>query len=63
MALLIQMGDIMVCEEKIGFYLTSMNQTITDEMLEALEITREQIEEVRENLEDQLLEAETTLTE
>lgn len=63
MALLIQMADIMVCEEKIGFYLTAMNQTITDDMLETLSITREQIEEVRENLEDQLLEAETTLTE
>ncbi len=63
MAMLIQAADIMVCEEKIGFYLTAQNQTITDDMLEALAVTREQVEEVRAELPDQLAEAESTLTE
>lgn len=63
MAVLIQTADVMVCEEKIGFYLTAQSQTITDEMLEVLAVSRDQVEEVRAELPDQLAEAESTLSE
>ena len=61
MAMLIQVADILCCEEKIGFYLTSQGEQITPEMLEALSITQEQLDEVREALPEQLEEAEATL--
>ena len=62
MATLIQMADIACCQEKVGFYLTAQHDEITDEMLDTLAITREQFEEVRETLEEQVCEAEGTLT-
>ena len=62
MATLIQMADIVCCQEKVGFYLTAQHDQVTDEMLDVLSITREQFEEVRTSLEDQVAEAEATLT-
>lgn len=62
MAVLIHMADVMVCADKHGFYLSAQNETITDEMFGLLGITREQYEEVRAMLPEQLQEAEATLT-
>lgn len=62
MALLIQTADILACEEQVGFYLTAYGATITDEMLEALSISRDQLEEVRASLPELLAEAEATLS-
>ncbi len=62
MAMLIRVADVLACEERIGVYLTARNETITQEMLDTLQITQEQIEEVRANLPEQLEEAEATLT-
>ncbi len=61
-ATLIQVADILCCQEKIGFHLTAQHDRITDEMLDALGITAEQLEEVRVALPDQVGEAEATLT-
>jgi len=62
LATLIQTADVLCCEEKIGFYLTAQHDTVSEQMLDALAITREQVEEVRASLDDQIAEAETTLT-
>lgn len=62
MATLIQLADVLCCQEKIGFYLTNQNGTVTEEMLDTLSITQEQVDELRNTLEDQVSEAETTLT-
>jgi len=62
MAMLIQAADILACQEKVGFYLTADDQQVSDDMHSQLGITREQFEEVRANLPDQLADAEATLT-
>ena len=62
MAMLIQLADILCCQEKIGFYLTAQHGQVTTELLDALGITPEQLEEVREQLAEQVAEAEATLT-
>lgn len=61
MATLIQLADVVCCQEKIGFYLTAQNGQVTTEMLDALSITQAQLDEVRANLAQQVAEAETTL--
>lgn len=61
MATLIQVADILACEEQVGFYLTARNRIIEEEALGALGVTRAQVEEVREALPDLLAEAEQTL--
>lgn len=58
---LVQTADILCCQEKIGFYLTAQNATITDEMLEQLSITPEQIEELRAELPEKVADAEAVL--
>jgi len=62
MATLIQMADILCCQEKIGFYLTTQNETLTEQMLDTIGVTQEQLDEVRATLNEQLIEAEATLT-
>lgn len=62
LATLLRVADILCCYEQLGFYLTAQHETITAEMLDTLNISPEQLQEVRETLEDQLIEAEATLT-
>lgn len=62
MATLIHVADVLACEEKVGMYLTAQRESITDEALASLSVTREQIEEVRAALPEQIAEAESTLT-
>ncbi len=62
MAVLIQLADVLCCQEQIGFYLTSQHGSVTEEMLDTLCITQEQVEEVRSTLAEHVAEAETTLT-
>ena len=61
LATLVQTADILCCQEKIGFYLTAQNATITEEMLEQLGITPEQIEELRIALPEKVADAESVL--
>ena len=61
MATLIQIADVMCCQEQFGFYLTSQHEEITDEMIDTICITREQLETIRASLPQQLEEAEATL--
>ena len=62
MATLIQVADIMACQEKLGFYLTARNDSVTAPMLETLAIKPEQVDEVRANLAELVADAENTLT-
>lgn len=61
MATLIRMADVMVCEEKLGFYYSARGDTMTQEQLDTLGITQSQVDEVRANVAEQLAEAEATL--
>ena len=46
MALLIRVADIICCRQQIGLYLTARNDTITEDMFDALCITQDQIDEI-----------------
>ena len=61
MAMLIRVGDVLACQERVGFYLTAQNDEITEEMLDALGITWAQVQKIREELPDRLADAEQTL--
>jgi len=60
-ATVIQAADIMVCQERVGFYLTALGDEITPQILDTLGITQAQLEEVRAGVPQQLEEAEATL--
>lgn len=62
MATVIQMADVLCCQERIGFYLTAQDIQITPSMMDALEVTDEQLEELRTSLHDQVSDAEAALT-
>ncbi|MGD2108505.1 MAG: HDOD domain-containing protein [Phycisphaerae bacterium] len=62
MATLIRMADVLCCQEKTGFHLTAQNESVTDQMLDTISITREQLDSVRDTLSEQVAEAEATLT-
>ncbi len=62
MATLIHVADVIVCQEKAGFYLTAQHAAINPEHLELLSISEEQLSEVRASLPEQLADAESTLT-
>ena len=62
MAVVIQLADVLCCQEQIGFYLTARNREITAEMLDTLSISLEQIEEIRNTLADQVSDADISLT-
>jgi len=62
MATLIHTADVLACHEQIGFYLTAQTESITEEMLDTLGVTPQQIEEVRQSLPEQVADAEGTLT-
>ncbi len=61
MAVLIKVADVLCCHEKIGFYLTAQTARITEDLLDTLAITTDQLEEVSEGLPKQVAEAELTL--
>lgn len=61
MATLIRVADVMVCQDKLGFYYSARGDNYTQEQLDTLGITEEQVAEVRANVPEQLAEAEATL--
>ena len=62
MAVVIQVADVLCCQEQIGFHLTARNREITEEMLDTLSISHEQIEEIRSTLADQVADADISLS-
>ncbi|GMU36625.1 MAG: HDOD domain-containing protein [Phycisphaerae bacterium] len=58
----VKIADVLCCQEKLGFFYTHENGQITDAMLEDIGISREQLDETRAELPDQLADAEGTLT-
>ncbi|MEK6798627.1 MAG: HDOD domain-containing protein [Planctomycetota bacterium] len=61
MATLIHMADVIACQLQFGFFLTARNEQVTQEMLDTIGVTNEQIEEIKAALPEQLAEAEATL--
>lgn len=62
LATLIRAADILACHEQIGFPLTARGDQITEELLDTLAVTAEQIEAVRLSLSEQVAEAEGSLS-
>lgn len=62
MGQLVQTADILCCQDKLGFYQTAEHVAITEEMLDDIGITQEDLEEVRSELPDDLADAEATLS-
>ncbi|MCH7872745.1 MAG: HDOD domain-containing protein [Planctomycetes bacterium] len=62
MATVIQMADVLCCQERIGFYLTAQHDEVTPQMFDALGISQEQLDGVRETLADQVEDAESSLS-
>jgi len=58
--LLVQLADVVCCQEKLGFYLTAQNGTITEPMLEALGLSMDDVENVRAALPEELKDAEAS---
>ena len=54
-------ADVLCCQHKLGFYLTSEGRELTDELLETIGLNGEQLEEITESLRQEVDEAETTL--
>lgn len=60
-ATLINVADVLCCQEKVGFYLTNHSGEIQEEALDSLALTSQQIEDLRASLPERVAEAETTL--
>ncbi|MCG3136969.1 MAG: hypothetical protein HJJLKODD_00810 [Phycisphaerae bacterium] len=58
---LIQVADIIACQQQIGFYLTAEGATITPELLDMSHLTEEQVEAVRSTLAEETIAAEAVL--
>ncbi|MBI1826414.1 MAG: HDOD domain-containing protein [Planctomycetes bacterium] len=61
-ASVIHIADVMACQEKVGFYLTSQNDQIAPAIIESLGIPQAAIDEIRAALPEHLADAEATLT-
>jgi HD-like signal output (HDOD) protein len=59
---LVHVADTLCCQEKLGFYLTGSGQELSEETLEAISITPEQLEQVRQQLADEVANAEAVLS-
>ncbi len=59
---LIQMADVICCEEKLGFYLSAAGQTISQDSLDRLGLTQQQLDAIRAELPEKLDEAEAMLS-
>lgn len=62
MGCVIRTADVLCCQEKLGFYLTAQGGTITEDMLDNLSITQQQLDEIREGLPERVADAEHALT-
>lgn len=51
---LVHVADVLACQAKIGFTMTAENETIDDAVLDVLQLTREQIMPITEQLAEQV---------
>lgn len=56
------LADILCCRQKLGFYLTAQDIEITEELLNAAGINAAQFDGIAERLEEEVEDAESTLT-
>jgi HD-like signal output (HDOD) protein len=57
----VRVADILCCKEKLGFHLSAGQDEFTEELLDATNITIEQLTEIRDLLDDEVAEAQRTL--
>ena len=58
----IRTADLICCQDRHGFYLTADGEEITETLLDDVQLTLKDIEEIREQLPEQLAMAESALT-
>jgi putative nucleotidyltransferase with HDIG domain len=58
---IIRAADVICCDNKIGFHLTTSSDDLTDELLERVGVTREQLPELVEELNEGVEAAESSL--
>ncbi len=59
---IINIADILCCEQKIGFHLTRSGETLSDEVLDSVDLTRDQFPELIDELDSELSAAEDSLS-
>jgi len=58
-AVLVYIADVLVCHERIGFYLTAQQQPLDDTLLESVGLSESDFDTIREGLPAQVEEAES----
>ena len=59
----ISVADTICCQNEIGFYLTGQVQEVTDESLEAIGVSEQQVAELLEDLPERIQETEQIFSE
>jgi HD-like signal output (HDOD) protein len=59
--MIVHCADVLCCQQQIGFSLTAQNEEFTEELLEAIGISIDQLVTVRDEMGPELEEAETLL--
>ncbi len=54
----VQVADTICCQNELGFYLTAQGQTFTNDMLETIGVSEQQISEILEELPERIQETE-----
>ena len=54
-------ADVLCCQQKLGFYLTGADHELTEEVMDIVEVTADQFNEIIENLETEVEEAQAML--
>jgi HD-like signal output (HDOD) protein len=58
---IVHCADILCCQEKYGFYLTAQHEEFTEELLNSIGVSLEQLVEIRDSMEEELEEAQAML--
>jgi len=58
---IVHLADVLCCQERIGFYLTAADETITPELMDLAGVTDEILQNTRANLAEQIAEADALL--
>jgi hypothetical protein len=56
---IIHVADILACRAQLGFSATAAAEEFSDDMLDVIHVTRESVDEITEQLEEQVSLAET----
>lgn len=58
---IIHVADVLCCEDKVGFCLTAADRKVDDELLKTIDVSRESMEALRQQFQEELSSAEAVL--